>query len=381
MCKVVIKKVGSYDSRTVYIAVKEIMLQQRINRLVNRDTKILIKPNMLSRHTPDKAVTTNPVVVDCVIAVLKEFGAKAENITLADSSGGPASRGVIQGNYNTCGFSLVAEKHNVNLYTKMSSRTLKTDGVMVKEFEVMRPAAESDVIINLAKFKTHVMTGMTGAVKNMFGVVPGLKKAEFHMRFPDKENFANMLIDLCRAVKPTFTIVDGIQAMEGDGPAGGSVRNLGLLLAGSDPYKIDMAMAYIMGFEAENLPVLKAAMDRGLTPARLEMTDITGDVQRYQRCEGYILPRSYRLDFGDHVPRALRWATPAVEKFLAPKPKINKPRCIGCGKCRSICPQKTIEIKDKKAVINLKNCIKCFCCHEMCPVKAIDIKRSSFFKI
>ncbi len=381
MCKVVIKKVGSYDSRTVYIAVKEIMLQQRINRLVNRDTKILIKPNMLSRHTPDKAVTTNPVVVDCVIAVLKEFGAKAENITLADSSGGPASRGVIQGNYNTCGFSLVAEKHNVNLYTKMSSRTLKTDGVMVKEFEVMRPAAESDVIINLAKFKTHVMTGMTGAVKNMFGVVPGLKKAEFHMRFPDKENFANMLIDLCQAVKPTFTIVDGIQAMEGDGPAGGSVRNLGLLLAGSDPYKIDMAMAYIMGFEAENLPVLKAAMDRGLVPARLEMTDITGDVQRYQRCEGYILPRSYRLDFGDHVPRALRWATPAVEKFLAPKPKINKPRCIGCGKCRSICPQKTIEIKDKKAVINLKNCIKCFCCHEMCPVKAIDIKRSSFFKI
>ena len=381
MCKVVIKKVGSYDSRTVYIAVKEIMLQQRINRLVNRDTKILIKPNMLSRHTPDKAVTTNPVVVDCVIAVLKEFGAKAENITLADSSGGPASRGVIQGNYNTCGFSLVAEKHNVNLYTKMSSRTLKTDGVMVKEFEVMRPAAESDVVINLAKFKTHVMTGMTGAVKNMFGVVPGLKKAEFHMRFPDKENFANMLIDLCQAVKPTFTIVDGIQAMEGDGPAGGSVRNLGLLLAGSDPYKIDMAMAYIMGFEAENLPVLKAAMDRGLVPARLEMTDITGDVQRYQRCEGYILPRSYRLDFGDHVPRALRWATPAVEKFLAPKPKINKPRCIGCGKCRSICPQKTIEIKDKKAVINLKNCIKCFCCHEMCPVKAIDIKRSSFFKI
>ena len=381
MCKVVIKKVGSYDSRTVYIAVKEIMLQQRINRLVNRDTKILIKPNMLIRHTPDKAVTTNPVVVDCVIAVLKEFGAKAENITLADSSGGPASRGVIQGNYNTCGFSLVAEKHNVNLYTKMSSRTLKTDGVMVKEFEVMRPAAESDVIINLAKFKTHVMTGMTGAVKNMFGVVPGLKKAEFHMRFPDKENFANMLIDLCQAVKPTFTIVDGIQAMEGDGPAGGSVRNLGLLLAGSDPYKIDMAMAYIMGFEAENLPVLKAAMDRGLAPARLEMTDITGDVQRYQRCEGYILPRSYRLDFGDHVPRALRWATPAVEKFLAPKPKINKPRCIGCGKCRSICPQKTIEIKDKKAVINLKNCIKCFCCHEMCRVKAIDIKRSSFFKI
>ena len=381
MCKVVIKKVGSYDSRTVYIAVKEIMLQQRINRLVNRDTKILIKPNMLSRHTPDKAVTTNPVVVDCVIAVLKEFGAKAENITLADSSGGPASRGVIQGNYNTCGFSLVAEKHNVNLYTKMSSRTLKTDGVMVKEFEVMRPAAESDLIINLAKFKTHVMTGMTGAVKNMFGVVPGLKKAEFHMRFPDKENFANMLIDLCQAVKPTFTIVDGIQAMEGDGPAGGRVRNLGLLLAGSDPYKIDMAMAYIMGFEAENLPVLKAAMDRGLAPARLEMTDITGDVQRYQRCEGYILPRSYRLDFGDHVPRALRWATPAVEKFLAPKPKINKPRCIGCGKCRSICPQKTIEIKDKKAVINLKNCIKCFCCHEMCPVKAIDIKRSSFFKI
>lgn len=381
MCKVVIKQVDSYDSRTVYIAVKEIMLQQRLDDIIGPHTRILLKPNMLSRAVPSKAVTTNPVVLDCVIGVLKEFGAVKENMIIADSSGGPAGRGVLQGNYNTCGFSLIAEKQGVPLYTRMHSRSIKTDGALVKEFEIIEPALDCDVIINLPKFKTHVMTGMTGAVKNMFGVIPGLKKAEFHMRFPRKENFADMLVDLCLAVKPTFTIVDGIQAMEGDGPAGGNVRNLGLLLAGSDPFRIDLAMAYIMGFEPENLPVLAAAIRRGLAPSSLSVSDITGDVHRYRRREGYVLPRSYRLDFADHVPRALRWATPTVEKLLAPRPKIIKSRCIGCGKCRGICPQKTITVKDKKAQINLKNCIRCFCCHEMCPVKAIDVKRSSFFRL
>ncbi len=381
MSKVILKKTENYDSSTVYISVKEIMLEQRINELIEENTTILIKPNMLTRTSPEKAVTTHPVVVESVIMVLKEFGARAENITIADSSGGPSNSAILQGNYTVCGFSLVAKKQGVNLYTKLIGKTVKTEGTIVKEFELIEPAVQSDIIINLAKFKTHVMTGMSGAVKNLFGTVPGLKKAEFHMRFPDKDNFANMIVDLCEVVKPTFTIVDAVNGMEGDGPAGGKVRYLGLLMAGKNPYNIDLAISYMMGFDPMTLPIMSAAIKRGLAPEKLDENMVIGDTWLYRPIENFQKPKSYSLDFSDRIPRAIRWATPTVEKLLAPKPKINKSACIGCGKCQSICPQHTIEIINKRAHINLKNCIRCFCCHEMCPVKAIDVKRNVFFNI
>ncbi|MEG2192691.1 MAG: DUF362 domain-containing protein, partial [Oscillospiraceae bacterium] len=360
MCKVIIKQTDSYDPMTVYTSVKEIMLQQRINNIVNENIKVLLKPNMLSRQTPDKAVTTNPAVLDSVIAVLKEFGVKAENMLIADSSGGPSNSSILQGNYNTCGFSLIAENQNVPLYTKLKSRVVKTDGVMVKEFEVIQPVFDSDVIINLGKFKTHVMTGMSGAVKNLFGVIPGLKKAEFHMRFPDKDNFANMLIDLCQVVKPTFTIIDGIEGMEGDGPSGGTVRKLGFLMAGTNPYLIDLAICHMMGFEAREVPVMRCAIKRDLVPKEMPEGTVIGDVWLYKKIDNFVLPSSYSLDFKERLPRAISWATPAIEKMIAPRPKIIKNLCVGCGRCRDICPQKVITIKDGKANIELVNCIRCF---------------------
>ncbi len=381
MSKVIIKKADSYDHGTLYTAVKEIMLWGRLQDKINRDTTILLKPNMLSRSAPEKAVTTHPAVVDAVIVVLKEFGAKAENITIGDSSGGPSNPAVLQANYTTCGYSLIAQQHGINLCTKLDEQAVKTDGVMVKEFELIRPAAECDVIINLAKFKTHVMTGMSGAVKNLFGTVPGLKKAEFHMRFPDKDNFANMIVDLRETVKPTFNIIDAVVGMEGDGPGSGTPRPLGFLLAGDNPYYVDLAISHMMGFEPYNLPIMKAAIDRNLAPANLPHGTVTGDMALFRPIENWVMPKSYQIDFSDKVPRPIRWATPTVEKWLAPKPKIKKAACIGCGKCRDICPQQVITIENRKASINIKNCIRCFCCHEMCPVKAIDVKRSIFFNI
>lgn len=381
MDKIFIKKVTDYDSRLVYPAVKELMLAGKLNEKLTENSKVLIKPNMLAKRTPEKAVTTHPAVVDAVITVLKEIGVKSENITLADSSGGPQNSAVLQSNYSACGFSRVAKAHSVNLYTKIQSRTLKTDGRAVKEFEVISPALDCDFIINLPKIKTHVMTGMTCRIKNMFGVVPGLKKAEFHMRFPQKENFAAMIVDLSQAVKADFTLVDGIEGMEGDGPAGGNPKKLDLLMAGENPYIIDLAVCKIMGFNPMNPPIMKEVISRGLCPEKLDEDMLSGYVRMCRRREDFVLPRSYSVDFSDHVPRALRWATPAVERFLAPKPKVNRSKCIGCGKCRDICPQHTITIKDGKAKIDYSRCIKCFCCHEMCPVKAMDVKIHSFFNI
>lgn len=381
MDKVIVKSVQNYEYDAVYASIKEIMIQGELQKLVKDTSKILIKPNMLSKNKPENAVTTNPMILDCVIGVLNEFGALNKNITVADSSGGPSNSKILQSNYRVCGFTDITEKHKVNLYTELEGVKVKTDGILVKEFEIIKPAVESDIIINLPKFKTHVMTGMTGAVKNLFGVVPGLKKAEFHMRFPEKENFSNMIVDLCETIKPEFTIVDGIFGMEGDGPSGGQIRNFGLLIGGTNPYNIDLYISHIMGFKPEELPILSSAIKRGLCSEEFNNDMILGNIELCNPIENFLRPNSYSVDFSDKMPRAIRWATPSIERLLAPKPKINRNICIGCGKCRDICPQHTIEIKDKKAYISRKGCIKCFCCHEMCPEKAIEIKHSIFFNI
>ena len=381
MSKVYLKQAEGYDHSVLYPAVKEILLWSDLPQRINGDTTIVLKPNMLSRSAPEKAVTTHPAVVEVVIELLKEMGAKAENITIADSSGGPQNPAVITANYKGCGYTDVAARQGVNLCTKLESKTVKTDGIMVKEFELLAPIVDSDIIINLPKFKTHVMTGMSGAIKNLFGTVPGLKKAEFHMRFPDKDNFSNMIVDLCETVKADFTIVDGIVGMEGDGPSGGSIRKMNMLIAGANPYYIDGVICGIMGFDLSKPPIMNAAIKRGLMPRELTADVVEGDTHLYRKAENFAMPKSYSIDFSDRVPRPIRWATPTVEKFLAPKPKIKKSACIGCGKCRDICPQHTITVSAGKAEINMKNCIRCFCCHEMCPVKAIDVKRSIFFNI
>lgn len=381
MDKVYLSAVADYDPAQVYNSIKEILLYYKMDRKVDSSTTILLKPNMLSRSAPEKAVTTHPVMVEQLIILLKEMGAKPENITVADSGGGPQNPAIVAASYKACGFADVAARQGVQLYTKPDSVTVKTDGVMVKEFELIAPAVNSDIVINLPKFKTHVMTGMSCRVKNLFGCVPGLKKAEFHMRFPVKENFAEMIVDLAQTVKPTLTIVDGITAMEGDGPGGGMPRQLGLVMAGTDCHRIDLAAAKIIGFNLNNPPILARAIKRGLVEERLTEDMLAGEKQLAQTVPDWVLPASYSVDFSHRVPRALRWATPTVEKLLAPKPKIIKSKCIGCRQCRNICPQHTITIKDKKAVINMNNCIRCFCCHEMCPVKAIDVKRNLFFNI
>lgn len=381
MEKVLIKKADRYDTRLLLPVIHNALSWGGVAEKVGPDTKILLKPNMLTRAAPQKVVTTHPAVLDAVITALKELGAKAENITVADSSGGPENRIVLRGNYKACGFTDITDKHGVNLYVKQEAVSVKTDGKIVKNFELLKPATESDIIISLAKFKTHVMTGMSGAVKNLFGLVPGLKKAEFHMRFPDKANFADMIVDLCETVKPDLTIVDGIIGMEGDGPAGGEPRHFDLIMAGTNPYSIDLAIAYMMGFEATRLPIARAAIARGLCPRQADIEDIEGETEIFKPVENFKMPKSYGVTFSEQLPRALSWATPSVERLLAPKPKINKKKCIGCGRCKDICPKQTITITDGKAKINLKNCIKCFCCHEMCPAKAIDVKRSGLFNI
>lgn len=381
MKQVVLKSGLSYaDADALDAAVEAIFAASEKAAALGPHSRVLLKPNLLAKHAPEKAVTTHPVVVAAVADALHRRG--VTDITLADSSGGIYTESSMRAIYKASGLAGVCEEKNLRFWEQTTSGRKAANGLRCKEFNLLTPVIESDFIIDLPKVKTHVMTGMTCAVKNLFGCVPGLQKAEFHMRFPDREQFGEMLVDLCETVAPALTIADGIVALEGDGPAGGTPKVMGILLGSEDPYLLDLAVAKLIGITPEKVPYLAAAMRRGLCAKQFPEEALASGSDPLVPAEGFVLPSSYAdITFGDQVPTGLRWATPMVTRFAAPHPVIRRAKCIGCGKCAEICPGRTIEVKNKKAKIKKDDCIRCFCCHEMCPVKAIDVKSLPFFKL
>ncbi|MFT8888828.1 MAG: DUF362 domain-containing protein [Ethanoligenens sp.] len=343
--------------------------------LIKPGTKVLIKPNLLMRRTPDEATTTHPAFVAALVRAVKKRGGV---VTIADSPGGPYTPAALRGIYAATGMADVAKKEGAVLNESTDAvERVNENGQRCHSFQIIRPIAEADVVISAAKLKTHAMTGFSGAVKNLFGSVPGLMKPEFHYRFPDKKDFGHMLVDLCETVKPTFAFIDGIVGMEGNGPSGGKPKAAGITGAALNPYALDLVMARIIGFSAAEVPTLSTAIERKLCPAEIGELEIIGE-----RVETLLTPfekpDSASLDFMEyiHMPAFLR---KPLKKLMTPRPVIVRNKCIGCGKCAESCPRHVIQIEQKKAHIAYANCIHCFCCHEMCPVKAINIHTFKLF--
>ncbi len=385
---VVLARAASYAQPVCDAAVEAIFSALPAAQKIGPETKILLKPNLLAKHPPEAAVTTHPAIVAAVLRACLARGAKAEHITVADSAGGVYNPGQMKALYKASGLAAACAPFGVLCDAACETGLRETEGgKVVSEFELIRPVLEADFIIDLPKFKTHVMTGMTAACKNLFGTIPGLKKAEWHMRFPEKERFGEMLIDLLETVRPDLAIVDAVVGLEGDGPAGGEPHPVGLLLGGENLPNLDLACAALMGLDPMQVPYLSAAQARGLCAKAFDPADLAGETALFVPIEGWKLPASYaggagaNTDFAhsSSVPKLFRPAVAWGEKRLAPHPVVNRAKCIGCGKCAEICPQQTITVKNGKSRIDPQKCIRCFCCHEMCPVKAIDVKQFRLF--
>ena len=378
---VLCKAVASYEqTQALQDAVESIFAASKNVQALTPQSKVLIKPNLLAKHVPETAVTTHPAVLKAAIVALQARG--VSHITVADSSGGVYTPSAMKAIYKASGLAAVCAETGAVLYTECSAHPRKTDGVRVREFNLIDPVHEADFILNMPKLKTHVMTGMSCAVKNLFGTIPGLQKAELHMRFPQPADFGEMLVDLCECVRPQLHLVDGIMAMEGDGPAGGVPRNAGLVLGSENPYDLDLFVSHLFSLPIARVPYLAAAVARGLCPAQVDLAWVQADAGTEQPLPHWLLPRGNgSVSFDANVPSFLRPAVHKMQAMMAPHPKIKTPQCIGCGKCAEICPGDTIVLKNNKARIVPKNCIRCFCCHEMCPVKAIDVKRFGMLQL
>ena len=363
--------VPSYDEGEVMEAVETHLRLNRFSELLRPGATVLLKPNLLMKRAPETATTTHPAFVAAVVRALRALG--AGEITVADSPGGPYTAAALEGVYAASGMA-AAEAAGARLNRGTGFRPVPSAGKAVSEFSLIDQVAGADLVINLPKLKTHGMTGMSGAVKNLFGCIPGLQKPELHFQFPEPERFSAMLVDLALTVRPSLTIVDGIDAMEGNGPSGGEVRRLGLTFASRDPFALDLIAAAALGMAPGEVTTLAESIRRGLCPASPGGVDLLGGgfrtVPNWKRAEGKA------LDFADHAPAALRPALRKLMPLLAPRPAIRTRDCVGCGKCAESCPAKVIRITGGKAVIRRRGCIRCFCCHEMCPVRAVDIRRS-----
>ena len=378
MSKVFLKRQNTYLVEELIEAVDAIFTAFGFYKKITPGKQVVLKPNLIMRSSPEEAMITHPNLVAAVAVCVQNHGGK---VLVAESGGGVYNTAVMKSVFRGCGYTAAAEKYGFELYTECKFKTVELpEGIRCNSLEVIEPYVRPHdaLVIDIAKLKTHGMLGYSGAVKNLFGVVPGLMKPELHCRYPEKATFAEMIVDLCEYVKPDFSIIDGIEAMQGDGPTGGERRFVGALLGSDDPYDIDLVATKIINIDPMDMAIQKNAYDRGLCGKSYLDTELMGDSIESVYVKDFRHARSSDIDFVAYLPKFLQ---PLAKKITTPYPKIQNKNCIGCGKCAESCPQHTIVIRDKKAIIEYSKCIRCFCCHEMCPKHVIDIKRFSVFKL
>lgn len=336
---------------------------------------VALKPNLLAKRSPDAGITTNPVFVRVCSEYFINKGAK---VTVCDSPGGVYNTSSMNGIYSVCGMKAAADMSGSSVNLDMGhTEMFNSEGVMSKSFSIINPLAKADFIVNLCRLKTHSLCNMSAAVKNMYGSIPGLMKAEQHARFPEQKDFSRYLIDLCKTVNPNISIIDAVIAMEGNGPAGGTLKKVGLVMSSQNPYVLDRVACHIMGFKAYEVLTVKNSIEMGLCPVDISEIEIVGEnVENY--ATNFKRPDSSAGGVIKQLPNLFGGR---LRKWLEPRPVIVKKKCVGCGECAKCCPQETIDIINKKAVINYDKCIKCYCCQELCPMKAVSIKQNLVMKL
>ena len=370
-----LSRCGGYEPEELLRQVEEAFTALGVWEELRPGMQVVLKPNLVMSSKPEAAIATHPALVAAVGKCVQKAGGK---VLIAESPGGPYTPAAMKAVFRGCGYTGMAKDCGFALYTECKSREVTLPGARrCKQLSVAEPFLTRDYLIDLCKLKTHGMVGFSGAVKNLFGAVPGLQKPELHCRFPEKGPFSEMLVDLCDFLQPDLCLTDGILAMEGNGPTGGVPRQAGVLGASKSPYALDVCMATLIGIDPASVLMLQEAHRRGLGPLSPKECTLVKEPLEPLLLGDFQKAEAASTDFIDRLPKFLR---PAAKKIATPLPKIRKGACVGCGKCAESCPQHTIAIRQGKAVIDYKRCIRCFCCHEMCPQHVIDIQRWSLLR-
>jgi len=336
-----------------------------LEKFVKKDQRVLIKPNLLSAKDPSRAITTHPAVVQAVVEEVQKIGATP---ILGDSPGG-VERGVKRVWENT-EMSEVAGSTGAKLVAFESGGVYEKRTNNGKRYFIAKPIVDSDVIISLPKLKTHTLTLMTCAVKNMFGSIPGFRKSEYHRDTPKPGDFARVIVDIYSLTKPHMSLVDAVVCMDGDGPSSGNPKYLGLLFASTDAVALDMVAAKIMGFKDGEIETTSVAQEKGLGASSFSEIEMLGEKLAELSLPKFTLPSNRFLKL---IPKFL---LAPIKPLVWVRPGILDGNCTNCNICVDNCPTNSIQKGEKTPYFDYTNCINCMCCHELCPQKAVFLKKS-----
>ena len=321
---------------------------------------VLVKPNMLGPWPGDSGVVTHPMFVRALVGVLKEKGARVQ----VGDNPGLRGYGRVGRVARDTGLEEALGDDFVNI--SAAPRRVPMRSRFIAETTVSAQVLDCDVLISVPKFKTHVSTVITGAVKNSFGFLVGGEKARMHAVAPRSRDFGELLVDIYELRVPDLVIMDAVTVMQGNGPSCEDIREEGKMLAARNGIALDAVMAYMMGIDPSRVPLLVAAAERGLGPIDVEDIEVRGPLERIR---GFKRPST--------LPR-MSWTAPAhglIFKLVSRRAlRVDPARCTACRTCEKVCPVGAIEI-DGVPAFDSARCINCYCCYELCPEHAISLNR------
>jgi uncharacterized protein (DUF362 family)/Pyruvate/2-oxoacid:ferredoxin oxidoreductase delta subunit len=366
---VALVRCNDYDPDAVYAALQRgCELLGGLERFVRSGERLLLKPNILAGDGPAKAVTTHPAVLAACARLFQRGGA---SVAFGDSPGLEGETHAAR----TAGLLEAGLRSGATLGDFATSRPLaNAAGGLVKSFPIAQAVHECDGLINLPKMKTHQLTRLTGAMKNLFGCIPGSRKSMYHVQFPDVQDFSRFLAELNLSLRPRLHIMDGIVAMEGNGPRSGDPRAMRVLILSDDPVAVDATFCRLVAMNPAYVPTVLAGQHAGLGQYAEDAITYVGD-----GLESFIQP-DFRL-IRKPVYGNATWAYfNTLKKLLVPRPFIEEAKCVHCGMCVQACPvpEKAVHFsagqRGQPPVYDYDRCIRCYCCHEMCPHRAIAKK-------
>jgi uncharacterized protein (DUF362 family)/Pyruvate/2-oxoacid:ferredoxin oxidoreductase delta subunit len=370
MSKVALIRCESYDYTAVKQAVQEgIALLGGPSQFVKPNEKILLKPNWIMAVPPEKCATTHPMVFKAVAEVFQTAGAK---LSYGDSPGFAAPAAAAQ----KTGFAAVASELGIPLADFQNGREITcNEAIQNKKFTIASGVLDCDGLISLPKLKTHGFLKLTGTIKNQLGCVPGMLKGEYHVKLPNPVHFAKMLVDLNAYIHPRLYIMDGIMAMEGNGPMGGDPRPMNVLLFSADPVALDATVCRIINVNPELSYTVTFGKEAGLGTYLADEIELQGDPLDSFIDSKFNVNREPLRPYneGSGIVRF-------INNALVPKPVITESKCVKCGICVTMCPVSPKAVDwhdhDKKRPPSYKydRCIRCYCCQEVCSESAIQLK-------
>lgn len=344
---------------------------------VTPGARVFVKVNLLKKASPERAVTTHPELVRAVVRAAWQAG--AADVAVGDSPGGMTTTGMFRSLCEEAGLRRVCAEEGARLALLDTDvvRVANPRGKLFTAFDLGREAVEADVLVNVPKLKTHGFMLLTGGVKNLFGLVPGIEKARFHMRVPDRAAFADMLVDIALARTPELTVMDGVVAMEGQGPGSGDPTPFGAILASADVFALDVVTAALVRFEPGEVYTVAAARARGLAPPReSDIATAGADPEGFARERFAKPPRPADAWFGVRIASKVG---PWARTWALPKPYMARgAECTGCETCREACPVGAVapssEGRGFRPAFDYDTCIRCYCCQELCPTGALRLR-------